>query len=281
MLILDECHRAKNLGKESAKRGPTATDVEEWRQRGQSKSAAFVAKLQDKLPLARVVYISATGASDPKHFCNLSRLGLWGAGTAFKTQIDFVNAMSKGGFGAMELVAMHMKTNGSYISRNLSFANAEFDIIEVELSQDFRDMYDSACEIWHRLIAHPEWWGKEMRLVWSAQQRFFGQMIMASKISEVVSLVKKSIADNMCCVIGLQSTGEAAASSEDSTSNTLFSNASNLILDLVTNYCIPEIEGVKEALINDIKILRLPPNPLDVRAENIKYDKAADGTSRE
>jgi hypothetical protein len=187
--------------------------------------------------------------------------------------------MSKGGFGAMELVAMHMKANGSYISRNLSFANAEFDIIEVELSRDFRDMYDSACEIWHRLIAHPEWWGKEMRLVWSAQQRFFGQMIMASKIPEVVRLVKKLIADNMCCVIGLQSTGESGVkSSEDSTSDTLFSNASNIILDLVTTYCIPEIEGVKKALINDIKILRLPPNPLDVRTADIK---AVDGTSRE
>jgi hypothetical protein len=50
-----------------------------------------------------------TGASDPKHFCNLSRLGLWGAGTAFRDHYDFVDEMHKGGIGAMELVGFQSK----------------------------------------------------------------------------------------------------------------------------------------------------------------------------
>lgn len=50
-----------------------------------------------------------TGASDPKHFCNLSRLGLWGPGTAFRDHYDFVDEMHKGGIGAMELVGFQSK----------------------------------------------------------------------------------------------------------------------------------------------------------------------------
>jgi hypothetical protein len=83
-----------------------------------------------------------TGASDPKHFCNLSRLGLWGPGTAFRDQFDFIEEMHKGGIGAMELVAMHMKCSGQYLARSLSFKDATFDIVEVNLTDDFKNMYN-------------------------------------------------------------------------------------------------------------------------------------------
>lgn len=39
--------------------------------------------LQARLPDARVVYCSATGASEPKHMAYMSRLGLWGSGAPF------------------------------------------------------------------------------------------------------------------------------------------------------------------------------------------------------
>ena len=47
-----------------------------------------------------------TSASDLKHFCNLRRLGLWGAGTTFLDHYDFVDEMHKGGIGVMELVGV-------------------------------------------------------------------------------------------------------------------------------------------------------------------------------
>ena len=95
-------------------------DLESWKKSNATKSATFVASLQQQLPLVitlyrlvwgawqqntcnkvwiwaniqgRIVYLSATGASDPKHFCNLSRLGLWGPGTSFKDQFDFIAGM--------------------------------------------------------------------------------------------------------------------------------------------------------------------------------------------
>ena len=63
VIALDECHRAKNLDKSSG-----------------SKAAHAVRELQDRLPMARVVYVSATGVTEPEHLACLSRLGLWGAG---------------------------------------------------------------------------------------------------------------------------------------------------------------------------------------------------------
>ena len=90
----------------------------------------------------------------------------------------------------MELVAMHMKATGQYLARSLSFKDATFEIQEVKLSDEFRDMYDKAVVIWQKLIARPDWWIKEnpngygkpksmMGLLWSAHLRFFSQMIMA------------------------------------------------------------------------------------------------------
>ena len=48
-------------------------------------------------------------------------------------------------------------------------------------------------------------------LFWSANQRFFRQMLMAGKVKRCSILAKQAIDDGQCVVIGLQSTGEANA----------------------------------------------------------------------
>ncbi len=40
--------------------------------------------LQNELPNARIVYICATGVSEPRIMSYMNRLGLWGRGTSFK-----------------------------------------------------------------------------------------------------------------------------------------------------------------------------------------------------
>eukprot|EP00070_Physeter_catodon_P033763 XP_028340657.1 protein strawberry notch homolog 2 isoform X1 [Physeter catodon] len=54
-----------------------------------------VLDLQNKLPLARVVYASATGASEPRNMIYMSRLGIWGEGTPFRTFEEFLHAIEK------------------------------------------------------------------------------------------------------------------------------------------------------------------------------------------
>jgi hypothetical protein len=48
-------------------------------------------------------------------------------------------------------------------------------------------------------------------LFWSSHQRFFRSLCIASKVDTAISTAKKALDDGHCCVIGLQSTGEARA----------------------------------------------------------------------
>ncbi len=112
---MDECHKAKNLKeaksvdedekmqKVKATAKPAGDEI-----KAGSQTACAVRQLQELLPRARVVYVSATGASSPEHLKYASRLGLWGAGTSFRDARTFVEDIREGGVGAMELLAMEV-----------------------------------------------------------------------------------------------------------------------------------------------------------------------------
>ncbi|KAL0160332.1 hypothetical protein M9458_044057, partial [Cirrhinus mrigala] len=112
-----------------------------------TKMGKAVLDLQNKLPLARVVYASATGASEPKNMIYMSRLGIWGEGTPFRTFDDFLHTIEKRGVGAMEIVAMDMKVSGMYIARQLSFSGVSFRIEEISLDDDFKLVYNKAAKL--------------------------------------------------------------------------------------------------------------------------------------
>ncbi|KAM9461861.1 strawberry notch homolog 2b isoform 2-T2 [Clarias gariepinus] len=198
VIVFDECHKAKNA---------TST-----------KMGKAVLHLQNKLPLARVVYASATGASEPKNMIYMSRLGIWGEGTQFKTFDDFLHAIEKRGVGAMEIVAMDMKVSGMYIARQLSFSGVSFRIEEISLDDDFTLVYNKAAKLWAEalavftqaadllgMVSRKSLWGQ----FWSSHQRFFKYLCIASKVRCLVELAKKELEAGKCVVIGLQSTGEA------------------------------------------------------------------------
>ena len=106
-----------------------------------------VLDIQNKLPKARVVYASATGASEPRNMAYMVRLGMWGQGTTFPEFTDFIAAVEKRGVGAMEIVAMDMKLRGMYIARQLSFHGVAFKIDEVPLSKEFTKVYDHSVRL--------------------------------------------------------------------------------------------------------------------------------------
>ncbi|KAJ6312054.1 hypothetical protein OIU77_013744 [Salix suchowensis] len=122
LLIFDECHKAKNLIPEAGSQ-PTRT-------------GEAVLDIQARLPGARVIYCSATGASEPRNLGYMVRLGLWGDGTCFDVFQKFLGALEKGGVGALELVAMDMKARGMYVCRTLSYKGAEFEIVEAPLEPE-------------------------------------------------------------------------------------------------------------------------------------------------
>lgn len=206
VIVFDECHKAKNLC-------PTGSSKP-------TKTGLTALELQNKLPKARVVYASATGASEPRNMAYMVRLGIWGKGTPFAQFNDFITAVEKRGVGAMELVAMDMKLRGGYIARQLSFQGVTFKIDEVQLSKDFKSMYDESVELWveamHKFTEAAELVAAESRMrktmwgqFWSAHQRFFKYLCIASKVQHAVAVAREAIKYGKCIVIGLQSTGEA------------------------------------------------------------------------
>ncbi|XP_006876775.1 PREDICTED: protein strawberry notch homolog 2 [Chrysochloris asiatica] len=198
VIVFDECHKAKNAS--STKMGKAVLD------------------LQNKLPLARVVYASATGASEPRNMIYMSRLGIWGEGTPFRTFEEFLHAIEKRGVGAMEIVAMDMKVSGMYIARQLSFSGVTFRIEEIPLVPAFEHVYNRAALLWAEALGvfqqAADWIGLESRKslwgqFWSAHQRFFKYLCIAAKVRRLVELAREELARDKCVVIGLQSTGEA------------------------------------------------------------------------
>uniref|UniRef100_A0A4W2BWH0 Protein strawberry notch homolog 2 n=1 Tax=Bos indicus x Bos taurus TaxID=30522 RepID=A0A4W2BWH0_BOBOX len=199
VIVFDECHKAKNAS--STKMGKAVLD------------------LQNKLPLARVVYASATGASEPRNMIYMSRLGIWGEGTPFRTFEEFLQpVLAHRGVGAMEIVAMDMKVSGMYIARQLSFSGVTFRIEEIPLTPAFERIYNRAALLWAEALGvfqqAADWIGLESRKslwgqFWSAHQRFFKYLCVAAKVHRLVELAQEELAQDKCVVIGLQSTGEA------------------------------------------------------------------------
>ncbi|KAJ1355041.1 hypothetical protein KIN20_012161 [Parelaphostrongylus tenuis] len=207
VIILDECHRAKNLVPSTGAK-PT-------------KTGRMVLELQKALPNARVVYASATGATEPRNMAYMTRLGLWGLGQAFPEFANFINAVERRGVGAMEIVAIDMKQRGLYLARQLSFRGVSFTVREVSLSEEFIRVYDESVKLWlecrrqfqavlsamtgEERSSCKQLWGQ----FWACHQRFFKYLCIAAKVDTCVQMALDAIKANKCVVIGLQSTGEA------------------------------------------------------------------------
>ncbi|KAH7536674.1 hypothetical protein FEM48_Zijuj03G0009500 [Ziziphus jujuba var. spinosa] len=276
LIVFDECHKAKNLVPEAGSQ-PTRT-------------GEAVLDIQARLPEARVIYCSATGASEPRNMGYMVRLGLWGAGTAFIDFRDFLGALEKGGVGALELVAMDMKARGMYVCRTLSYKGAEFEVIEAPLEAEMMEMYKAAALFWttlrmELLTASSFLTGEKpnssqlWRLYWASHQRFFRHMCMSAKVPAVVRLAKQALSNDKCVVIGLQSTGEArteeAVTKYGLELDDFISGPRELLLKFVEeNYPLPEkpepLQG--EESVKELQRKRHSATPADSAHESTESD---------
>ena len=228
LVVLDESHKAKNLL--PSKGGePTQT----------GRAIMF---LQERLPDAKLLYSSATGASEPRNLAYMHRLGIGGVGNTEA----LVKMLVESNIDALELTAMSLKSAGAYLGRTLSYDGAEFDLVRVKLERSFSIMYDRGSEIWTSLFRVAQAfsgkrWGAKF---WGAHQRFFKSMLMAGKVPEITRMAKEALLSGMCVVIGLQSTGESA------TQQAMSRVATDEMTDLIS---APRLALVKcvQLLVND------------------------------
>ena len=217
-IVFDEAHAMANAAGSTGSRGKVAP----------SQQGRAGLRLQHALPDARVIYVSATGATTVPGLAYAQRLGLWGAGeTPFENRADFVTAMESGGVAAMEVVARDLKALGLYQARALAYEGVEVDILEHELTPEQRRIYDAyanAFKIIHANIGDAlkatgivdggETLNRNAKAAAlsafeSTKQRFFGHLLTAMKCPTLFRAIDADLEEGRACVVQLVSTGEA------------------------------------------------------------------------
>lgn len=219
VIAFDEAHAMANAAGGEGSRGKV---------KGSEQGIAGV-RLQNLLPRARILYASATGASDVNNLAYAMRLGLWGPETAFADRGQFVGAIRDGGIAAMELVARDLKALGLYAARALSFAGVEYDVLEHALTPQQVAIYDAYADAWAVIHANLQAALEETRVVDAAtggtlnanaksaalsrfegtKQRFFGQLLLSMKLPSLIPAIEADLAAGQAVVVQLVSTAEA------------------------------------------------------------------------
>lgn len=223
VIAFDEAHRMQSAMQTKGSRGTKKA----------SSTALAGLELQKRLPKARIVYVSATAATEVSNLAYAERLGLWGPGTAFANASDFVAQITAGGVAAMEQVAQDMKAFGVYLARNISFNDGTpegtvgYSRVEHTLTNEQRIVYDKLADAWQMVLQNinqalqltaGNHAGKvdgkakanAMSAFWGAHQRFFNQIITALQTDTVIQMIEKDLAAGQAAVIQLTNTFEAA-----------------------------------------------------------------------
>jgi hypothetical protein len=218
VIIFDEAHAMANAAGGKGERGDQAA----------SQQGRAGLRLQHALPNARIVYVSATGATTVQNLAYAQRLGLWGGEDfPFATRAEFVEAIEAGGVAAMEVLARDLKALGLYAARSLSYEGVEYELVEHQLTPDqvrIYDAYAGAFAIIHNNLdaamqaanitgeggtLNSQAKSAARSAFESAKQRFFNHLITAMKTPSLVAAIDRDLAEGHAAVIQIVSTGEA------------------------------------------------------------------------
>jgi predicted RNA methylase len=218
VIIFDESHAMQNAAGGKGERGDVAA----------SQQGRAGLRLQHALPNARVVYVSATGATTVHNLAYAQRLGLWGGEDfPFSTRAEFVEAIEDGGVAAMEVLARDLRSLGLYTARSLSYDGVEYELIEHQLTPEQTGIYDAyagAFAVIHNNLdaamqaanitgdsgtLNRQAKSAARSAFESAKQRFFGHLLTSMKTPTLIRSIEQDLADGHAAVIQIVSTGEA------------------------------------------------------------------------
>jgi predicted RNA methylase len=218
VIVFDESHAMQNAAGGKGERGDQAA----------SQQGRAGLRLQHALPNARVVYVSATGATTVHNLAYAQRLGLWGGEDfPFSTRAEFVEAIEEGGVAAMEVLARDLKALGLYAARSLSYEGVEYELVEHKLTPEqvrIYDAYAGAFTIIHNNLdaamraanitgetgtLNAQAKSAARSAFESAKQRFFGHLLTSMKTPSLTRSIERDLEAGHAAVIQIVSTGEA------------------------------------------------------------------------
>nr|WP_086490816.1 strawberry notch family protein [Novosphingobium panipatense] len=218
VIIFDESHAMQNAGGGKGERGDVAP----------SQQGRAGLRLQHALPNARVVYVSATGATTVHNLAYAQRLGLWGGEDfPFANRAEFVEAVENGGVAAMEVLARDLRALGLYTARSLSYDGVEYELVEHQLTPEQTRIYDAYAGAFAIIHNHLDAAMQAANITGStgtlnrqaksaarsafesAKQRFFGHLLTSMKTPTLIRSIEQDLANGHSAVIQIVSTGEA------------------------------------------------------------------------
>ena len=218
VIAFDEGHAMANAAGEKSDRGD---------KKASQQGIAGLA-LQNLVPDARVLYVSATGATVVSNLAYASRLGLWGTGDfPFATRGEFVASMEAGGIAAMEVISRDLKALGLYLARSLSYEGVEYDMLVHELTPAQVEIYDSYAEAFQVIhnnlekaleatgistdegTLNPQAKSAARSAFESNKQRFFNHLITAMKCPTMIKSIQVDLDAGHAAVVQVVSTSEA------------------------------------------------------------------------
>ncbi|WP_316195275.1 MULTISPECIES: strawberry notch-like NTP hydrolase domain-containing protein [unclassified Bradyrhizobium] len=218
VIVFDESHAMQSAAGGKGERGDQAA----------SQQGRAGLRLQHALPNARVVYVSATGATTVHNLAYAQRLGFWGgADFPFATRAEFVEAIEAGGVAAMEVLARDLKALGLYAARSLSYESVEYELVEHQLTPEQVRIYDAYADafgiIHNNLDAamraanitgatgtlNAQAKSAARSAFESAKQRFFGHLLTSMKTPSLIRSIECDLDAGHAAVIQIVSTGEA------------------------------------------------------------------------
>lgn len=168
-----------------------------------------VLHLQRRVPHARVLYCTATAASDVASLSYMDRIGLFGeyGDAPFASHTECQRALRRGGVATLELVAMYLKSRGLYVSRAITpIAEMHGPRLVTKLTGDQIRLYDTCCSRW---LTCEQTHATKSTLM----QSFFLRMVTSFKAIAIVEEVRQAVAQGWSVVISVQSTGTGKDSS--------------------------------------------------------------------
>ena len=218
VIVFDESHAMANAAGGKSERGDQAP----------SQQGRAGLRLQHALPNARIVYVSATGATTVHNLAYAQRLGLWGGEDfPFATRAEFVQAIEAGGVAAMEVLARDLKSLGLYAARSLSYEGVEYELVEHALTPEqirIYDAYAGAFQVIHNNLdaamqaanvtgehgtLNAQAKSAARSAFESAKQRFFSHLITSMKTPTLIGAIERDLDAGRAAIIQIVSTGEA------------------------------------------------------------------------
>ncbi|MCY3739937.1 MAG: strawberry notch family protein [Candidatus Poribacteria bacterium] len=222
-----------------------------------SQIGQMIATLHQLLPNAKFLYMSATPFKEIDNFWVAERLGLWGANQPFSNFRQFRSAFRRAARAVKEVIPLHLKQIGRYVSRALSSKETRYTPVEIPLTDTEKAQYDAAVAFvqgirqefesaldaglrttWGSLLEadgeHGKYRGKYMRMFYGEIQKVFLAVLDAMKAQGLETDLREKLQNGDKVIVQLENTWEATTERAEARGQDT-AGPFDLLIDFVAN----------------------------------------------